>query len=211
MERYLMVAQDGEKEIVVDKSRFICHVKRVYQDREALAFIKSIKKEHWNATHNCSAYQIGDFNEIQKANDDGEPSGTAGIPMLEVLRKKGIKNCVVVVTRYFGGIKLGAGGLIRAYGRSVSEAIKELGVVEQKTMRTIFIHTDYSLLATLQSRLSETDYLLKDVHYTDGVTLEVIISIDAEETFVNWITDLTHGKVSLEVGETSFQEIPFSS
>ena len=118
MERYLMVAQDGENEIIVDKSRFICHVKRVYNDQDAMEFIKEIKKIHWNATHNCSAYQVGDFNEIQKANDDGEPSGTAGVPMLEVLRKQGIKNCVVVVTRYFGGIKLGAGGLIRTYGKA---------------------------------------------------------------------------------------------
>ena len=204
-----MVAQDGKKEIVVNKSRFICQVKRVYNTQEALAFIKSVKKEHWNATHNCSAYQIGDFNEIQKANDDGEPSGTAGIPMLEILRKQGLKNCVVVVTRYFGGIKLGTGGLIRAYGHSVSETIKELGIVEQKTMKTVFIHTDYSLLATLQNRFSGTDYLIKDVHFTDRVTLEVIISIDAEDSFTNWITELTHGKANLEKGEISFQEITY--
>ena len=205
-----MIAQDGNNEIIVDKSRFICHIKRVYTDQEAQAFIKDIKKQHWNASHNCSAYQIGDLNEIQKANDDGEPSGTAGIPMLEVLRKQKIKNCVVVVTRYFGGIKLGAGGLIRTYGKSVSEAIKVLGIVERKTMRTVFVHADYNLLATLQNRLEETDYLLKDVQYSHRVTLEILIAIDSQEKFQSWILDITHGKVTIDTGESSFQMIPYS-
>jgi uncharacterized YigZ family protein len=193
----------------VDKSRFICYVKRVYNDQDARDFINEIKKLHWNASHNCSAYQIGDFNEIQKANDDGEPSGTAGIPMLEVLRKQGIKNTVVVVTRYFGGIKLGAGGLIRTYGKAVSEAIKALGVVERKTMLTVLVNADYSLLATLQSRLEGTPYHLVEVHYSDSVTLEILIDVTAEEAFTHWIIDLTNGKVEVEPLETSFQEIPF--
>lgn len=209
MERYLMVAQDGENEIIVDKSRFICHVKRVYNDQDAMEFIKEIKKIHWNATHNCSAYQVGDFNEIQKANDDGEPSGTAGVPMLEVLRKQGIKNCVVVVTRYFGGIKLGAGGLIRTYGKAVSEAIKELGVVERKTMKTMCINADYTLLGTIQNRLEGTDYILSQVHYTDKISVEVLIDVEAEEAFKNWVIDMTNGKADVIAGETSFREIPY--
>ena len=209
MEHYLMVAKDGEQEIVVDKSRFICHVKRVYNDQDAIEFIKEIKKKHWNASHNCSAYQIGDLNEIQKANDDGEPSGTAGLPMLEVLRKQNLKNCVVVVTRYFGGIKLGAGGLIRTYGRAVSEAIKTLGLVERKTMRLMVVHADYGLLSTLQNRLAGTDYLLKDIHYTDQVSLDVLIEIESQEIFTSWLLDLTHGKVTIEAKESSFQMIPY--
>ncbi len=209
LERYLMVAQDGEHEIVVDKSRFICHVKRVYNDQDAMEFIKEIKKIHWNATHNCSAYQVGDFNEVQKANDDGEPSGTAGVPMLEVLRKQGIKNCVVVVTRYFGGIKLGAGGLIRTYGKAVSEAIKNLGVIERKTMKTMFLNADYNLLGTIQNRLEGTDYLMSQVHYTDKVSVEVLIDVDTQETFTSWIIDMTNGKVEVVPGETSFKEVPY--
>lgn len=209
LERYLMVAQDGEHEIIVDKSRFICHVKRVYNDQDAMEFIRQIKKIHWNATHNCSAYQIGDFNEIQKANDDGEPSGTAGVPMLEVLRKQGLKNCVVVVTRYFGGIKLGAGGLIRTYGKAVSEAIKELGVIERKTMKTMFINVDYTLLGMIQSRLEGTEYLLSQIHYTDKVSVEVLIDVDAEKTFNSWVIDITNGKAEVIAGETSFREIPY--
>ncbi len=113
---YFTVKQRGEHEIVIQKSRFIAHFARVETEEEAQDFIQEIKKQHWSATHNCSAYLIGEQDQIQKANDDGEPSGTAGVPMLEVLKKRELKDTVVVVTRYFGGIKLGAGGLIRAYG-----------------------------------------------------------------------------------------------
>jgi len=208
MEPYLMVAQNGSHEIVVDKSRFICHIKRVYNDSEAKEFLAHIKKSHADANHNCSAWLIGDHNDIQKAHDDGEPSGTAGVPMLEVLRKQGIKNTAVIVTRYFGGIKLGAGGLIRTYGKSVTEAIKELGIVERKTMRAYHVHTDYGLLATLQNRLENSPYLLKQIHYTDAVILEVIVGTESETEFENWIVDISHGKVRVEKGETSFEEVP---
>lgn len=209
MDRYLMVAQDGEHEIVIDKSRFICHVKRVYNDEDAMNFIKEIKKIHWNATHNCSAYVVGDFSEAQKANDDGEPSGTAGVPMLEVLRKQKIRNCVVVVTRYFGGIKLGAGGLIRAYGKSVSEAIKELGVIERKTMKTMFINADYNLLGTIQNRLENSDYILNEVHYTDVVSVEVSIDVNSESTFTEWVVDMTNGRAIVVGSDVTYREIPY--
>lgn len=207
--QYLTIKDYGEHEIVIQKSRFICYVSRATTEEEAQEFIQKIKKQNWNATHNCSAYLIGEQDQIQKANDDGEPSGTAGVPMLEVLRKQGIKNCVVVVTRYFGGIKLGAGGLIRTYGKAVSEAIKELGVIERKTMKTMFINIDYTLLGTIQSRLEGTEYLLSQVHYTDKVSVEVLIDVDAEETFNSWVVDMTNGKAEVIAGETSFREIPY--
>lgn len=207
MEKYLMAAQDGENEIVVDKSRFICHVKRVYTEEEAAHFIQLIKSRHPKANHNCSAYQIGDHNEIQKANDDGEPSGTAGIPMLEVLKKQQLKNTAVVVTRYFGGIKLGAGGLIRSYGKSVSEALKATGIAERKTMRTMLAEIDYSLLATVQSRLQETAYHLADIQYSDRVILEILIGEADEAPFSQWMLDLSQGRAVIESGDLSFQEI----
>ena len=119
--QYFTVKGYGEHEIIIEKSRFICYVSRATTEEEAQSFIQNIKKKHWDATHNCSAYLIGAHDQIQKANDDGEPSGTAGVPMLEVLKKRKLKDTVVVVTRYFGGIKLGAGGLIRAYSKSTSE------------------------------------------------------------------------------------------
>ena len=125
---YHTIAKSGVSEIVIKGSRFICSLKRVHSEDEAKAFIQAVKKEHWKATHNCSAYLIGDQNEIQRAHDDGEPSGTAGVPMLEVLKKNDLRYVAAVVTRYFGGTKLGAGGLIRAYSRSVSTALKDIGI-----------------------------------------------------------------------------------
>src|SRR5699024_10060695 len=116
-------------EQIIQKSRFIGYVKRVETEENALAFIDEIKKKHHDATHNCSAYLIGEHDQIQKANDDGEPTGTAGVPILEVLKKKKLKDTAVVVTRYFGGVKLGAGGLIRAYGSTTSKAINATGIV----------------------------------------------------------------------------------
>src|SRR5699024_11106043 len=128
--QYYTIKESGTYEFTIQKSRFIGHIARIKNEEEAQLFIQKIKKQHYNATHNCSAYLIGEQDHIQKANDDGEPSGTAGIPMLEVLKKLSLKNTVVVATRYFGGIKLGAGGLIRAYGSITSETIKHIGIVQ---------------------------------------------------------------------------------
>src|SRR5690625_4457046 len=125
IENYYTVKKEGSVQMTIQKSRFIGYVKRVETEEDAQDFIQEIKKKHHDATHNCSAYIIGEHDQIQKANDDGEPSGTAGIPMLEVLKKQKLKDTAVVVTRYFGGIKLGAGGLIRAYGNTTSETIRE--------------------------------------------------------------------------------------
>ena len=126
LEFYKTISQEGQEEIIIKGSRFICSLKRVTDEEEAKAFIQGVKKEHWKATHNCSAYLIGDTNHIQRAHDDGEPSGTAGVPMLEVLKKNDLRYVAAVVTRYFGGTKLGAGGLIRAYGKSVSSALRSI-------------------------------------------------------------------------------------
>src|SRR6478609_1018641 len=128
---YFTVKKEGNDEQMIRKSRFIGYVKRVETEEAAVNFIQEIKKKHHDATHNCSAYIIGEHDQIQKANDDGEPSGTAGVPMLEVLKKQKLKDTAVVVTRYFGGIKLGSGGLIRAYGRATSEGISATGTVER--------------------------------------------------------------------------------
>ena len=118
-----LIAGPGEHELEIKKSRFICSIDRAESEAEARAFHERLKKKYWDANHNCLAYLIGERNEFQKANDDGEPSGTAGVPMLEVLKKRKLINTVAVVTRYFGGTKLGAGGLIRAYGQSVSNRL----------------------------------------------------------------------------------------
>ena len=144
MEDYRTIRENGIHEIEIKKSRFICHLRRVKSEEEAQVFIEEVKKEHWKATHNCSAYTIGLNDEIQRAHDDGEPSGTAGVPMLEIFLKRELKNVAAVVTRYFGGTKLGAGGLIRAYGGAVNEAVNNIGVVERQLQQLIDVTVTYS-------------------------------------------------------------------
>src|SRR5680860_1503467 len=127
---YFSIARNASAEIEVKRSRFICHVERVANEDEARAVIERIRKQHWDARHNCSAFVLGPGGDVQRSNDDGEPSGTAGAPMLEVLRGRGVSDVVAVVTRYFGGVLLGAGGLVRAYSDSVRAALDEAGVLE---------------------------------------------------------------------------------
>ncbi|SES30344.1 YigZ family protein [Salipaludibacillus aurantiacus] len=195
---YYTVKGTGEHEIAIQKSRFIAHVTRVTSEEEAQEFIDSIKKQHWNASHNCSCYMIGEQDLIQKANDDGEPSGTAGVPMLEVLKKRGLKDTAVVVTRYFGGIKLGAGGLIRAYSSATSEGISAVGVVKQQLMTIYTVTFDYTLLGKVENAVRSSDYPLKHIEYLDQVKLEIYVAAGAEDAFEEWMTNLTNGKALIE-------------
>ncbi|MBS4219316.1 YigZ family protein [Bacillus sp. FJAT-49711] len=208
---YFTVKKQGEHEIIIQKSRFIAHIKRVETEEEAQQFIQEIKKKHWNANHNCSAYLIGEHNQIQKANDDGEPSGTAGVPMLEVLKKRDLKDTIVVVTRYFGGIKLGAGGLIRAYGKSTSEGLNAVGVVERKLMTVMHVEADYSWLGKLENELRASRYQLKEIHYSDQVELEVYVEDAEVEKFNEWIIDMTNGQATILEGEKLYLEVDVPS
>ncbi|QFK72880.1 YigZ family protein [Pradoshia sp. D12] len=203
---YKTVKGYGESEQIIQKSRFIAYVNRVESEEEAIQFIQSIKKKHWDATHNCSAYMIGENDLIQKANDDGEPSGTAGVPILEVIKKKGLKDTAVVVTRYFGGIKLGAGGLIRAYGGAASEGINATGVVERRLMRIMKSTFDYTLLGKIENELRNSHYAIKEIHYLDRVMIESYAEEDAKEAFIDWMTDLSNGQASIEEGEMLYLE-----
>ncbi|MDR0123740.1 YigZ family protein [Bacillus zhangzhouensis] len=206
LNRYLTIKSRGEHEIVIEKSRFICHIQRAVSEEEAQAFIQAIKKQHWNATHNCSAYLIGEHDMIQKANDDGEPSGTAGVPMLEVLKKRKLKDTVVVVTRYFGGIKLGAGGLIRAYGKSVSVAINHVGIVERCLMRTMHTTIDYTWLGKVENELRASSFQLKEIHYAEDVIFETYVEETQTKQFIEWMTELTNGKSVTKEGELIYLE-----
>ena len=192
------IKQSGTYEVVIQKSKFIAHFKRVETEEEAQAFIQAIKKEHWNANHNCSAYIIGERNEHQKANDDGEPSGTAGMPMLEVLRKRHLKDTVVVVTRYFGGIKLGGGGLIRAYGGTVSEGLDAIGIVERLPMQQLTLTVDYTWIGKVENELRQSSYLLDDIIYADLVTFHVSVPVEETEEALAWLTDMTNGQGQLQ-------------
>lgn len=206
LHKYYTVKGPGENEIVIDRSRFIAHVARAETEEDAQAFIADIKKQHWSANHNCSAYMIGENNLIQKANDDGEPSGTAGVPMLEVLKKRDLKDTVVVVTRYFGGIKLGAGGLIRAYGKSTSEGLNATGVVERKLMRIMKTKIDYTWLGKVENEVRSSHYQLKEIHYLDAVEVEVYVEEAAKDDFTSWMTELTNGQGEISEGEVEYLE-----
>jgi uncharacterized YigZ family protein len=206
LSHYYTVKEYGEHELIIEKSRFICYIERVATEEDAQNFIQQIKKMHHNANHNCSAYIIGDHDHIQKANDDGEPSGTAGVPMLEVLKKKKIKNTVVVVTRYFGGIKLGTGGLIRAYGKSVSEGLNAVGIVERKLMRVMHSKIDYTWLGKVENELRSSTYLLKDIHYLNDVEVETYVEEAKKEEFMSWMTELTNGKSEISEGDVTYLE-----
>lgn len=203
---YQTVKGFGEHEITIQKSRFIAYFERVESEEEAQAFIESIKKKHWNASHNCSAYLIGDRDHIQKANDDGEPSGTAGVPMLEVLKKRELKDTAVVVTRYFGGIKLGAGGLIRAYGGAVSEGLNALGVVKRTLMQVVHTEIDYHWLGKIEHALRESPYQLKGIEYHDQVNVQTYVKADQVDTFIEWVTNITNGQAKMKSGEETYLE-----
>lgn len=204
--QYYTVKGNGEHEIVIEKSRFIAHIARAETEEAAQEFIQAIKKEHWNATHNCSAYLIGEHDQIQKAHDDGEPSGTAGVPMLEVLKKKQLKDTVVVVTRYFGGIKLGAGGLIRAYGKATSEGINTTGIVERKLMRIVSTKIDYNWLGKIENELRSSAYTIKDIHYLENVEVETYVEESDTQNFTKWMTVLTNGQAEITKGEAVYLE-----
>ena len=203
---YLTVKGYGESEIIISKSRFLTYVERVETEQEALAFIEKIKKMHANATHNCSCYMVGEHDQFQKANDDGEPSGTAGVPMLEVLKKQGLKDTVVVVTRYFGGIKLGGGGLVRAYGKATTEGIAAAQVVERKMHYIMKVAIDYVWLGKLENEIRASHYTLKSIEYAENVELFVYVSKEEQQQFIDWITELTNGQAATTAEETTFIE-----
>ncbi|MEK3807016.1 MULTISPECIES: YigZ family protein [Metabacillus] len=208
LSHYYTVKGYGEHEISIQKSRFICYLTRAETEEEAQAFIQEIKKKHWDAAHNCSAYLIGEQDHIQKANDDGEPSGTAGVPILEVLKKRQLKDTVAVVTRYFGGIKLGAGGLIRAYGSSVSEALNEIGIVERKLTRVMHTKIDYTWLGKVENELRNSRFQLKEIHYLDTVEVETYTDEGQKEAFTEWMTELTNGQGEITEGRQLYLEQP---
>lgn len=188
--KYLTIQQSTVAEYEINKSRFIAYLERIATENEAIEFIGKIKKKHWDARHNCSAYIIGEKANFQKTDDDGEPSGTAGKPMLEVLKKNGLTDVVVVVTRYFGGIKLGAGGLIRAYGTSVTNAISATQIVEKVLFSRLAVTIDYTLLGTLENNLHLSEYIIESKEFTDKVTLNILVPkttvSSVKEAIINW-------------------------
>ena len=201
----ITIKQAHSIENVISKSRFIAYIKPVSTENEAKAFIDEIKTKHKDATHNCSAYTVGPEMNIQKANDDGEPSGTAGIPMLEILKKQEIHNVCVVVTRYFGGIKLGAGGLIRAYSGAVRDVIYDIGRVELREAIPVTVTLDYDQTGKFEYELASTTFLLREQFYTDKVSYQ--IDVVKNDAFIDFLNRITSGNYDLK--QEDLKLLPF--
>ena len=194
---YRTIKEDGQVQEEIKKSRFICHAKRVYSEEEARDFITAIKKEHYKATHNCSAFIVGERSEIKRTSDDGEPSGTAGVPMLGVLENHNLTNVCVVVTRYFGGIKLGAGGLIRAYAGSVALAVKEIGIIEIKEQAGISIQMSYAQYQEYGNFLKENNLIELEINFTDQVDTMIFVDKERKDDIKADLIEFFNGKVTL--------------
>lgn len=201
------IIKDYRKEILIEKSRFICTLKKVSSETEAQEFIKAVKKEFWDATHNCSAYIVDDL--AQRSSDDGEPSGTAGIPMLEILRKNQLVGTAAVVTRYFGGIKLGAGGLVRAYSGSVAGAVKECGLAQRVLMsRFSFTYDVNSVGRILNILYQQSLFAIADVEY--GLQAKIILQMrDSQKAEAEaWLTERLNRTIELELEGSEYAEVP---
>lgn len=200
------IVKDWRKEIVIEKSRFICTLKKVNSEEEAQSFIKDMKKEFWDATHNCSAYIVDDL--LQRSNDDGEPSGTAGIPMLEVLRKNNLIGTAAVVTRYFGGIKLGAGGLVRAYSGSVAGAIKECGIAKKVLMSKFsFLYDVNSVGRILNVLYQQNLFKIADVEYNLRAKIILEMQDNQKESAEGWLTENLNQVIELNFESSEYVEI----
>lgn len=205
MDSYKAVYQGGEGEIVEKKSRFIATVRPVESEEEALEFIAGLKKKYWNATHNCWAFVVGERQELQRCSDDGEPQGTAGRPMLEVLLGEGIHNAAVVVTRYFGGTLLGTGGLVRAYSKAVQSGLKASVIIEKQQGFLLKLETDYNGIGKIQYILGQKGLAITNSEYTEKVKVETLVPQELLEGIQEEITEGTNGKaVFLECSPVCF-------
>ena len=201
------IVKDYRKEIVIEKSRFICSLKKVNSEEEAQEFIKAVKKEFWDANHNCSAYLVDDLS--QRSSDDGEPAGTAGIPMLDVLRKNHLTGTAAVVTRYFGGIKLGAGGLVRAYSGSVAGAVKECGIAEKILMsRFSFLYDVNNVGRILNILYQQNLFEIHDVEYNMRAKVILKMKDSQKEEAEAWLTEHLNQQITLELEGSEYTEVP---
>ncbi|MFI1102946.1 YigZ family protein [Streptomyces melanogenes] len=203
-EQYRTIAREGVHETEVNRSRFLCALAPAATEQEAQDFIARVRREHPTATHNCFAYVIGADASVQKASDDGEPGGTAGVPMLQMLTRREVRYAVAVVTRYYGGVKLGAGGLIRAYGGAVGEALDALGTVVRRRYRLATVTVDHQRAGKLENDLRATGRAVRDVRYAEAVTIEIGLPEADVESLRRWLADVTAGTATLELGGEAY-------
>jgi uncharacterized YigZ family protein len=193
-----MAKQNSESIFIEKKSKFISYIAPVYTEQEAVDFVNAIKKKHYDASHNCSAFIVGETGDIQRSSDDGEPSGTAGLPILEVLRKESLTNTAIVVTRYFGGIMLGAGGLIRAYTQGCADAVKAAGIMRLQPYGLYEITIDYNMLSRMQYEMSKKEYLISNIQYLDIVILKMLVIPEQSQAFQEDIIQWTNANALIE-------------
>lgn len=199
MNEYKTVFESGESTIIIEKSKFIGYSRHVETEEDALIFINEIKKKNKDATHNVSAYILGEKKNAQKYSDDGEPSGTAGIPILELMKKEELTNSAIVVTRYFGGIKLGAGGLVRAYSKSAKSTLENSLISQKKIFIPIEILFDYSYLGKIQNDISTRNILASKPDFEDVVKYTIYVDKEEIDSSINHINDLTSGNVIIDI------------
>lgn len=204
----IMIKENDEATIEVKKSKFIAYAARVNTIDEAQAMIDERRKLHWKARHHCTALMIGDKQEIQRSSDDGEPAGTAGVPILEVLKQQQMTDTLIVVTRYFGGIKLGKGGLIRAYSHAASQAIQEIGLVEAVTQQELNVTLDYSLFDPLQHYLENRQIQQGEAIYTDKITLPLFVAENEVAEVTQDLINQFNNRLGIVEGETKLVERP---
>lgn len=203
----LYVYKGGQGEITEKKSRFIATVRPVESEDEAVSFINETKKKYWDARHNCSAFVIGKRQELTRCSDDGEPAGTAGRPMLDVLLKENIHNAAVVVTRYFGGVLLGTGGLVRAYQQATKAGLSASEIIEKKDGAVLFIRTDYTGIGRLQYLFAQEKITVMDTAYEADVLVKAVIQENNKKRIEKTIIEQTNGTAKLEWGdEVTFAE-----
>lgn len=197
-DNYRTIFAYGEDEVIINKSRFIGYAKPIETEEAALEFIDEIKSKHRDATHNVHAYVVGENSNIQRFSDDGEPSGTAGIPALEVIKKEDLRNVVVVVTRYFGGIKLGGGGLIRAYTKGAKIGLEAATIVDMVIHQRLKIRLDYNLFGKIENYLLVNDYIVDETTFDRYVNIIIAIDIEEIDGFIKAITNLCNGNVEIQ-------------
>lgn len=205
---YLTIQATGQHAIEIKKSRFITDIARVTTEDEAKAFLAAVSDREAKATHHCWAYVLGEHDEIQRESDNGEPSGTAGVPILTVLQRNQLHNVIAVVTRYFGGIKLGAGGLIRAYSNATSTTIEAVGVVKRVRQQEIAITVDYPNFDRLTHYLTEEKIVVRDTTYTEQVTVTIAVDLATVDTTRTAITNLLSDRLTMKTGDVIYNEVP---
>jgi len=211
LQNYKTIAATGSHEKDIKKSRFIAHIAQTFSEDEAKAFIQQIREQESGATHNCTAFIVMENVLIERMSDDGEPSGTAGSPILNVLQQQELQNVTVVVTRYFGGIKLGAGGLIRAYSSTTAEAVKEIGLVENRIQQGFELSIPYHMFDKFENYAKNEKIALENKQFAADIKCEIYLDLDNVATAVQNIKDMFQNQITLKETEKTYKQIPIEA